>query len=437
MMSPRERYALAAIMAAFIIGGGIILTVPREPPEDEVEVTVPEEPELEGTVRIGVVVSSEEEMPAYELLVPLAQGDINEYCMDEGLNCSFEFEIASGEGMGATALQRTQDFKAQGIDLVMGYGWSSHLCVTISYVKFNDMVQLSPASTSPVCSEGDSTFRLCPHDFKTSLPMARMIQSRNISAVVVLHRGDAWGDGLLEGFREEFESVGGNVAASIRYASETSGEGFRTCVEDANFAISETCMEVGVDQAAMLVFCFDEVIDILQVASDYPELMSITWFGAEANLGSKAWLTYILPESVMDEARTVSLISPFPACTDTPLYERLNETYMTEFGESLDFYGSNIYDCCWILALSANEAGTDDGDVVRNVLPEIAADYSGLSGHCVLDVNGDRDAVDYDLWGYFEVDGTCKYLRCGTYHHENDSVEWDKALMPPLKGEWG
>jgi branched-chain amino acid transport system substrate-binding protein len=435
MMSPRERYALAAIIAAFIIGGGIILTVPREPPEDEAEVTIPEEPELEGTVRIGVVVSSEEEMPAYELLVPLAQGDINEYCMDEGLNCSFEFEIASGEGMGATALQRTQDFKAQGIDLVMGYGWSSHLCVTISYVKFNGMVQLSPASTSPVCSEDDSTFRLCPHDFKTSLPMTRMVQSRNISAVVVLHRGDAWGDGLLEGFREEFNSVGGKLTASIRYASETSGDGFRSYVMMVNAAISGSVEEVGADQVAMVVYSFDEVIDILQVASDYPELMSVTWFGAEANLGSKAWLTYTIPESVMDEAETVSLISPFPACADTPLYERLNEAYMTEFGRSLDFYNANIYDCCWILALSAIEAGTDDGDVVRNVLPEVAADYSGLSGLCVLDENGDRDAVDYAVWGYFEVDGTCKNLRCGTYRYDSDSVEWDETLLKRVEAE--
>jgi branched-chain amino acid transport system substrate-binding protein len=428
---------LAVLAMLLVVGGGIILVRRPSPEYPESEAQDVDTGTLEGTIKIGVVVSARSEMPVYELLIPLAQDDINEYCAENRLKYSFEFEIACGEDTGAWALSKTQEYKSRGIDLVMGYGWSSHICVSMSFIELNGMVQLSSASTSPSCVRKDATFRLCPHDFKTSLPMARMIQSRNISAVVVLHRGDAWGDGLLEGFREEFNSVGGKVTASIRYASETSGEGFRTCVDEANVAISETFKEVGVDQAAMLVFCFDEVFNILQAATDYPELMSVTWFGAEANLGSRAWLTYPLPESAMDEAGTVSLISPFPTCTDTPLYERLNETYMTEFGKSLDFYSANIYDCCWILALSAIEAGTDDGDVVRNVLPEVAADYSGLSGPCILDENGDRDAVDYDLWGYFEVDGTCKNLRCGTYHHESDSVEWEKALMPHLKGEWG
>jgi branched-chain amino acid transport system substrate-binding protein len=434
-MRPNDWRLWAVLAVVLVLGGGLVLwRTPSQLSPEEGEQGVASSP-LEGTIRIGVVVSARSEMPVYELLIPLAQDDINEYCEENRLNCSFEFEIASGEETGAWALSKTQEYMLRGIDLVMGYGWSSHICVSMAFIELNGMVQLSPASTSPSCARKDATFRLCPHDFKTSLPTARMILSRNISAVVVLYRGDAWGDGLLEGFREEFNSVGGKVTASIRYASETSGDGLRSYVKKANAAISDTVEEVGVDQAAMLVYCFDEIIDILQVASDYPEMMSVTWFGAEANLGSKAWLTYTIPESVMDEAGTVSLISPFPACTYTPLYERLNETYVTEFGESLDFYSANIYDGCWILALSVIEAGTDDGDVVRNVLPEVAADYSGLSGPCILDENGDRNAVDYTLWGYFEVDGTCENLRCGTYHYDSDSVEWDETFLVRVRAE--
>jgi ABC-type branched-subunit amino acid transport system substrate-binding protein len=130
-------------------------------------------------------------------------------------------------------------------------------------------------------------------------------------------------------------------------------------------------------------------------------------------------------------------MSPIPSTADNSVYKRVNRAFVDEFNMSLGYYDANIYDCCWVMVLSVLEAGTADGTEVAKVLPEVAAGFTGATGPCILDENGDREGVDYDLWGYFEVDGTCESLRCGTYHHESDSVEWDEALMPPLKGEWG
>ncbi len=423
---------LAVLAMVLVVGGGIILVrrPSQEYPEGEAQDVTTST--LEGTKRIGVVVSARSEMPVYELLIPLAQDDINEYCVENGLNCSFGFEIASGEGMASIALQRTQDFKENGIDLVMGYGWSSHICVTISYVKFNGMVQLSPASTSPICAEEDSTFRLCPHDSKQSVPLVRLIRSWSVSDVVILQRKDSWGDGVSEWFRERFEEEGGRIAATITYSGEITGESFAPILEEVNASLSNTIKERDPGNVALLLLSYDEASQILNMSRDYQAMAEVSWFGSEETV-----TTQLIMEEAGSEAVAVGLFSPFPAVTRNELYERVNVAFEAGLGYKLGFYDANIYDCCWILALSVIEAGTDDGDVVRNVLPEVAADYSGMSGLCTLDAYGDRDSVDYTLWGYFEVEGAYQSLRCGIYSYESDDIKWDESLISTPGGEEG
>jgi len=104
---------------------------------------------------------------------------------------------------------------------------------------------------------------------------------------------------------------------------------------------------------------------------------------------------------------------------------------------SLGYYDANIYDCCWVMALSVLEAGSAEGKEVIEFLPDVATAYNGATGAIILDENGDRDAVDYALWGYFEVDGELRCLRCGLYNCTTDSVTWDEELKPVIKGEAG
>ncbi|MCW3978497.1 MAG: ABC transporter substrate-binding protein [Candidatus Bathyarchaeota archaeon] len=426
-MRPHDWRLWAVLAVVLVVGGGIILVrrPSQENPEDEAQDVTTST--LEGTIRIGVVVSEWSEMPAYELLTPLAQDDINEYCVENGLNCSFEFEIASGEGTAATALQRTQDFKAQGIDLVMGYGWSSHICATINYVTFNGMVQLSPASTSSTCAEDDSNIRLCPHDSKQSVPLARLIRSWSVSDVVILQRKDSWGDGVSEWFRERFEEEGGRIAATITYPGEITGESFAPILEEVNASLSNTIEERDPGNVALLLLSFEEASQILNMSRDYQAMAEVSWFGSEETV-----TTQLIMEEAGSEAAAVGLFSPFPAVTRNELYERVNAAFEAGLGYELGFYDANIYDCCWILALSAIEAGTDDGDVVRTVLPEVASNYSGMSGPCTLDAYGDRDAVDYDIWGYIEEE-SCNSVKFGRYDCESDQVELYRSPLHPLE----
>ena len=80
------------------------------------------------------------------------------------------------------------------------------------------------------------------------------------------------------------------------------------------------------------------------------------------------------------------------------------------------------------MALSVIEANSTEGVAVYEALPDVAARYSGVAGRCVLDEYGDRIEMDYDVWGYFEVEGETQCLMCGLFNGTIDSITWDEAL---------
>jgi branched-chain amino acid transport system substrate-binding protein len=420
----REVWLAAALLTSIFVG--IMIYGVFWEPAQVVEETDNVPPKLEGIVKIGVMASHNEVYPVYEFLADMAKRDINTHCTDVGLNCSFEFLPSNAKGTAANAFDLTQMYKGMGIDLVVGYGWSSQLCVADSFSEENGMVLLSPSSTSPVdhLTEDDNAFRLSPHDFKEAEPIASIIRSRGVTDVVVLKRSDAWGDGLSELFKERFEEKGGNPSRRIGYSAEFAGEAFKPHLKEANDVIEGIVDERGSDRVAFLVLSFAEISTILEKASEFPALMDVKWFVTWGHLVSK-----FDPNMMTDVAAEVGLVRWCPIAPDNSQHERVNEAFSSEFGRDVDYYEANIYDALWIMALSAMEAGAADGPAVREVLPAVAANYTGVTGGCSLDANGDREAVDYALWVYLDIDGARESFRCGTYHHDSDSVEWDEVLM--------
>jgi ABC-type branched-subunit amino acid transport system substrate-binding protein len=255
--------------------------------------------------------------------------------------------------------------------------------------------------------------------------MASIIRNCGVTDVAVLKRSDAWGDGLSELFNERFTEKGGNPSSIIGYAGEITGEAFRSYLEETNAAIEGIIDERGSEGVAILLMSFSEVSDILEGAVEFPALMEVEWFMTGGHFVSIA----INREITTPLASEVRLITWSPTAPDSPQHHRVNEAYKSEFGRDIDYYEANIYDALWIMALSAIEAGAADGPTVREVLPNVAANYTGITGVCSLDANGDREAVDYALWVYLDMDGVCESFRCGIYHHDSDSVEWDEALL--------
>jgi len=425
----RNRVVLG-VVALILVGFAIVAT--RNP-----AVETPQEfgEEEEPPVRIGVVSPTHVSDPGYQFLARLAECEINAYCNESGIDYRFEFVFGCAGGSAQGALDETRRLHGLGANLSVGYGWSSQLCA--SYNNFGEehgMTVISTGSTSPLscCRKEDRAFRLNPYEGELLAPAALMIHSLGVTDIVVLQRGDSWGDFMCEGFGEEFAELGGRIASVIRYDAfiwDEEGEygGFiRGFMEDAEFALKAVVEEKGEDSVAVLDASFQEVAKMLWLAEEFPILLEVAWFRPE-RLSDPS----IVIENASEAAVRVGLYGCRLNIPDNPVYKRVNETYHEEFGEPLGFIEANVYDGCWIMALSVIEANSTEGVAVYEALPGVAANYSGVTGRCILDEYGDRVEMDYDIWGYFEVDGEPQCLRCGLYNCTTDSITWDEKLIQP------
>jgi branched-chain amino acid transport system substrate-binding protein len=265
-----------------------------------------------------------------------------------------------------------------------------------------------------------------------------MIHSLGVTDVVVLQRGDSWGDFISEGFGKEFAERGGRITSVIRYdgfiwSEQEEYEGaIRKFMEDAESSLKDVVEEKGKDRVAILAASFDEIAQILRRAGEYSTLLQVAWFSPDLPSDPSAVMV-MAPEA----AAAVGLFGYRIHMPDNPVHRRINDAYQAEFGEPLGFIEANLYDGCWIMALSVIEANSTEGVAVYEALPDVAASYSGVAGRCILDEYGDRIEMDYDIWGYFEVDGAYQCIRCGAYNFESDDIRWDESLISTPGGEEG
>lgn len=384
----------------------------------------------EGVFRIGVMSPTKDTDEKWKFLAEIALEEINTFCNESGIDRSFEFVYSCADSRAQKAIDLTKEYHENGIDLVLGYGWSSFICSGArGYADENGMILLSPSSTSPLFEMVDNVFRLCPHDGHQYKPIVRTLQSLDVTDVVVLSQGFSWADCILEGFQPAFEIEGGKTHCVVEYPPDYNGTQFREILEKTETELTKIFEVYGSDGVAVLHVGF-EAADILTQAENFTKLTIVPWFGTDATAMSDTIL-----RKAGGQASQVHLISPYTAVTETETYERVNARWQAAFHEPLGFYDANIYDGCWVLALSALEVDSDNGTAVREVIHEVAGNYTGASGRCLMNQYGDRMAVDYALWRYFEVDGDYRNLRCGTYDYNSDEIEWDENLNWTLRAQ--
>jgi len=89
-----------------------------------------------------------------------------------------------------------------------------------------------------------------------------------------------------------------------------------------------------------------------------------------------------------------------PIIPKSATYDELNPLYRAVKNETLGYDEANIYNIAWIYALTVIEAGGTDADDIKAILPEVASVYTGITGNCSLDSNGDRNTAVYGVYRF-------------------------------------
>lgn len=375
--------------------------------------------EFSSPIQIGIIDSTEESLAYTLAILELVEEDINSFIRKTGRSLSFEFIPTHAEGDASKALELVQGFLAMGINLVVGPAWSSHCQACLSYANDNDMILFSGTSSSPLLSiKDDNLLRLAPSDIAQAPVIAKMVESRGVESLVVLRRGDAWAEGIFRYFMQVWKNKNFRVK-DIRYPTGTSD--LSQYLDEAESWVNGRISEDGFDRVGVLCLSFSEIVEMLNNLDNYPNLISLEWFGSDG--------TTLIQEVIgktPKQAKKIKLFSTLAAPSGTDKFAVLYDRYFERTKSPLGFYSANIYDVCWIYALSILASNTTEYSVIRNIIPDIARDYLGASGRCKLNEDGDRYSANYQIWGYGDEKDGIGFQVYGQYDDLFDSIVWEK-----------
>jgi len=370
-------------------------------------------------VKIGDIVASSDpkDLLSAQTIAQIALEDINSYCTRLRIPYRFQVEIKVANGNTAIHLTQAQEFYSQGVRLLLAGRWSSQAKTSLSYINANKMLMLSPSATVPdLAIAGDNLFRLCPSDVYLGPALANTVWGKGVKHVIVIQRGDSWGDGLSPAFISEYTRLGGSLAGEvIRYA--TNEVDFTTKLATAEAQATAAGSEYGV-----VLLAFNEAATILNKLANnqnlYQKIYSCIWFGADGTANNQ----YII-DTAGAAAAHVGLYSLRAKEVHGPAWSSVESRYQLATGQIFNIYIAYEYDIFWVYALSVITAGSTNSAAVKCVLPWVAARYNGASGYCKLNTYGDRLNPGFDIWGYVKIDGSVQVKLSG-FVDTNNVVKW-------------
>ncbi|MBD2092512.1 ABC transporter substrate-binding protein [Microcoleus sp. FACHB-1515] len=307
---------------------------------------------------------------------------------------------------------------------VVGAAASSVSSAIVDIAVRNQVMQISPASTSPVFTEraekGDFDgfwARTAPPDTYQGDALAQLAQQQGFKNVAILAINNDYGNGLTQSFTAAFEKLGGTVVNKsdpVSYAP------------DATTFDSEVTSAFSQKPDAVMIVAYPETGSIILKAAQEQGLLDgntkiLLTDGMKtndlANLVGKTGDGGFIAAGVLGTAPSAG----------GPGFEQFNQVYRAKFDRAPAVYDPNTWDATALLVLAAEAAKSNTGEAIRDKLREVASggekvtdvcqalervragqdiDFDGASGSLDLNENGDVTGT-YDVWTIAD-DGSLK-----------------------------
>lgn len=257
------------------------------------------------------------------------------------------------------------------VPVIIGGAMSSTAESVIPLSKEKNVVLISPTATkASLTSMGAPFFRLWPSDNYDGAIMAdAAINKLGIKRVAILYVNVAYGQGIAEVFKREFESRGGQIVAM---------EGYNQGAKD--FRTQITKLKALKPDAVYLPGYVAEIGNILRQAR---ELEFTSRF-----LGATGLKDDNLIKIAGDAAEGAVLTYPTynPESTDLTITNFVR-SYKSKYGDTPDAFAAQGYDAMRVLA-SVIGAGAKDANSIKQQLSKVK-DYNGPGGKVTFDESGE------------------------------------------------
>ncbi|WOV92766.1 MAG: ABC transporter substrate-binding protein [Candidatus Nitrosoabyssus spongiisocia] len=232
------------------------------------------------------------------------------------------------------ALEKITSLNAKGIGVVVGVETSSNIKNVKGYTDANNMLIVSCCSTAPALAiANDSVYRLAPDDRNQGIALSKLVKDAGIENMIIVWRGDVWGDGLSKATKEAFQERGGIVTDDIRYNPESPE--FSASVSLLAEQVQDSVDEYGVDNVAIVYLAFGEVLQFMQSAASHDILDDVRWFGPDA---------YTRDYNLINDpigakfAETVQLTTVLVGSSDNDVVKDIDNYVMSTLGRAPNTY---------------------------------------------------------------------------------------------------
>lgn len=350
------------------------------------------------------------EGPFLRNTVDLAFEEIHAMLEAGGSDVRFQLVIEDTATSPEGALSAIESLASAGVQVVIGPYSSASASGVRGFADANKILVISNSATSPALAiPDDYLFRLIVPDTLQGNAVAKLIDLDGYDNVIVFHRGDSYGAGMANAFKDAFEGEYGGNAHLLPYDPDLPD--FAAEVQN----LATTLRRQGVnDTAVMLVGFQPDGLNILGHARLDPTLSQVKWYGSKDAFSPVMYPPHA-PEEISAFMASVEMTGAFPTPPSSPMRDMFEAKYRDRYGETPSPWALYMYDASWIAALSIMAAGEYDGELVRNITPIIAERYIGASGHKMLDENDDAAIGDYEIMQSRATDDTYSAVVIGMW----------------------
>lgn len=380
-----------------------------------------------GELRIGALMPMTGDLQSYGETslngTRLAVKHINEHGGVHGEDA----EVVSGDTQ--TAPQAGVDAAQQlvnvdGAHAIVG-ALSSGVTIPVAESVTSDegVVQISPASTSPVITDlndDDFLFRTTPSDAFQGVGLSELIEADGLERVGVLYINNDYGEGLAANFEESFEAAGGTVTGAEAY--EPGAGSYRGELSEVDNDDPDALVLIGYPENG---------ITILRQALEGDHFDRFVF--------SDGMKSPDIIESVGADALEGAYGTAPQADEETTAAQNFSSAYDDEYGERPPQpYIDTAYDAAFVIALAAEAAGSRDREAIRDHLREVANEPGEeiLPGEWskAVDLLADGEEIQYiGASGPIEFDDNGDVV--GTFAHwviEDGEISTERVFTPEM-----
>ena len=363
--------------------------------------------ELRLGILMGVTGGLAQLGPPIRDAAKLAVSQVND--ADTGFSVDMQFEDTQTDPNAG--ISAAESLSSSGYPAIAG-ALSSTVSIQVSknVTTPNEIVQCSPASTSPAITDlndNDFMWRTTPTDALQAQVMVQVAMERmDAGTTATFGLNNDYGQGLAQAYAAAFEDAGGDVLAEVSFEPEQGS--YTSKLSEAMKDDPDVLMIVGYPASGVQIF---------------------RDFYADYDPGQT---DILVPDGLKDEALPGDVGEPLSNVMGTaplstgPGIDTFESMFEEAYGTSQTPFRPQSYDAAAILLLANAAAGENDGAAIRDQMRNVAQDggtevtpdnlvegiemaaagedvnYQGASGSITFDDNGDIAAATYELYAYGE-----------------------------------